>query len=81
MDKVRADDSVREVTDHLADEFAGVLRRADVAATVREACRDLDGQIVPAALTEMLHRLARYRLASRIPMRRPTGPFRQLFVS
>ena len=53
---------VREVFNGLATEFSGVLPRTVVSRTVLDAHQDLDGQIVPAALAEMLPHLARHRL-------------------
>lgn len=55
---------VREVFNGLANEFSGVLPRTVVSRTVLDAHQDLDGQIVPAALAEMLHHLARHRLVT-----------------
>lgn len=46
----------------LAAQFAGVLPRRVVAAEVAAAERELRGQVPPAALAEMLHRLAEVRL-------------------
>jgi hypothetical protein len=59
-----SNEDVREVFNGLAAEFNGVLPRAIVSRTVLRAHQDLDGQIVPGALAEMLHRLARHRLTS-----------------
>ena len=53
-----ADSAVRR----LATEFDGVHSTATVAAVVAEAVRQLSGQTSPAALPEMLERLARHRL-------------------
>jgi hypothetical protein len=50
------------VTARLASEFGGAVPPALVAAVVRDAERDLRGQVVPGALGEMLHRLAAVRL-------------------
>jgi hypothetical protein len=58
----QTDRHVIEVTNGLAAEFSGVLSRPAVTATVLDARRDLEGQIVPEALSEMLHQLARHRL-------------------
>jgi len=52
----------RQVVVRLAAEFSGTLSRKVVADTVFAARRDLDGQVVPEALGEMLHRLAHHRL-------------------
>lgn len=60
----RTDRHVMEVTNGLAAEFSGVLSRPVVTRTVLDARQDLDGQIVPEALSEMLHRLAHHRLGS-----------------
>ncbi|WP_329065696.1 hypothetical protein [Amycolatopsis sp. NBC_01480] len=57
------DDACAEVGERLAGEFAGWLSPAAVGHIVRAAARDLDGQIVPEALGEMLHRLAGFRIA------------------
>jgi hypothetical protein len=50
------------VTAHMASEFGGAVPPALVAAVVRDAERDLRGQVVPGSLGEMLHRLAAVRL-------------------
>jgi hypothetical protein len=60
----RSDRHVMEVTNGLAAEFSGVLARPVVSKTVLDARRDLEGQIVPEALSEMLHQLARHRLGN-----------------
>ncbi|SEQ86566.1 hypothetical protein SAMN05216188_1063 [Lentzea xinjiangensis] len=60
----RSDRHVMEVTNGLAAEFSGVIARPVVTRTVLEARDDLEGQIVPEALSEMLHQLARHRLGS-----------------
>ena len=60
----RTDRHVMEVTNGLAAEFSGVLPRPLVSRTVLDARQDLEGQIVPEALSEMLHHLARHRLGS-----------------
>lgn len=60
----RSDRYVIEATNRLAADFSGVIARPVVAATVMEARLDLEGQIVPEALSEMLHQLARHRLRS-----------------
>ena len=51
----------RLITD-LAREVAGRITLTTVRAEVLGAVRDLDGQIVPDALEEMAHRLAKYPL-------------------
>jgi hypothetical protein len=43
-------------------QFGDRLPRGCIAAVVAAARRDLEGQVPPAALGEMLHRLAAYRL-------------------
>ena len=53
---------LRAVTAHLASEFGGAVPPTLVAVVVRDAERDLRGQVVPGALGEMLHRLAAVRL-------------------
>ena len=57
-------EDVRKVLNGLAAEFSGVLPNAVVSRTVLDAHQDLDGQIVPDALAEMLHHLARHRLVN-----------------
>lgn len=67
--------SCADTTVHrLAAEFAGVHTPATVAAVVAEAGRDLAGQSSPAALPELLERLARHRLGSADPT--PAEPCR-----
>ncbi len=51
-----------DVTAHMASEFGGALPPTLVTAIVRDAERDLRGQVVPGSLGEMLHRLAAVRL-------------------
>lgn len=58
----RLDRHCVETIGRLAAEFSGVLPRKTVTETVVEARWDLEGQIVPEALSEMLHRLAQHRL-------------------
>lgn len=73
-EKAPADEHVSRVTEQLAHEFAGTVSRAELEDVVLGARRDLEGQVVPAALDEMLHRLAHYRLtasAPGIPVRSP----------
>ncbi|QWF77909.1 hypothetical protein [Amycolatopsis sp. CA-230715] len=53
---------VDQVTITLTREFGGRLSEGWVRDIVRGARHDLDGQIVPEALGEMLHRLASHRL-------------------
>jgi hypothetical protein len=62
VDVSRSDRYVMEATSELTAEFSGVVSRAIVTNTVLDARRDLEGQIVPEALGEMLHRLAHHRL-------------------
>ncbi|MCR6488953.1 hypothetical protein M8542_39605 [Amycolatopsis sp. OK19-0408] len=57
-----ADDITAEVSNWLTGEFAARLPAADIAEIVRSARTDLEGQIVPEAMGEMLHRLARFRV-------------------
>ncbi|WP_052372225.1 hypothetical protein [Amycolatopsis taiwanensis] len=72
-DKAPADEHVWRVTEQLAHEFAGIVSRADLEDVVLSARRDLEGQVVPAALDEMLHRLAHYRL-TRLTASTPGSP-------
>ncbi|HEY3465105.1 MAG TPA: hypothetical protein VGL47_08230 [Amycolatopsis sp.] len=58
----QADDITGEVSSWLTVEFASRLPAADIAEIVRSARTDLEGQIVPEAMGEMLHRLARFRV-------------------
>lgn len=59
----------------LVAEFAGVHSAATVAAVVAEAGRHLSGQASPAALPELLERLARHRLgAEETPPAEPCRP-------
>jgi hypothetical protein len=48
-------------------EFDGILPKRQVAGTVLQAVSDLDGQVPPGALPQMLHQLAQQRLHSSIP--------------
>jgi hypothetical protein len=64
-----ADGAVRR----LVAEFSGVHSAATVAAVVDEAVTHLTGQVSPAALPELLERLARHRLVSGL-ISRSTGP-------
>ncbi|MEU3648822.1 hypothetical protein AB0E59_35995 [Lentzea sp. NPDC034063] len=59
-----AEEHVLEVTNGLAAEFSETISKPIVSRTVLEARRDLEGQIVPEALGEMLHHLARHRLTT-----------------
>ncbi|OLZ52734.1 hypothetical protein [Amycolatopsis keratiniphila] len=58
----RADDITDEVRRWLSREFADSLPESAVDEIVRSAHADLDGQIRPDAMGEMLHRLARFRV-------------------
>lgn len=69
VDRHQQDPYCREAVDNLTAEFRGRLPRTVVARTVLDARQDLEGQIQPEALAEMLHRLARYRLAATISVR------------
>jgi hypothetical protein len=53
---------VESVIERLISEYRGVVPAALVAVVVLDAERDLHGQVVPASLDEMLHRLASFRL-------------------
>ncbi|GAB2780864.1 hypothetical protein [Amycolatopsis magusensis] len=61
IDTARSEDVVSKVVRELAGEFATVPP-SGIVGTVVAAKRDLDGQIVPEAMEEMLHRLAQFRL-------------------
>lgn len=56
-------DAAAAVALALESEFRDRLPTGSVAAVLAAARRDLEGQVPPAALGEMLHRLASYRLA------------------
>ncbi len=58
------DPHYREAVRRLSAEFGGRLSRKTVARTVLDARRDLEGQIMPEAIPEMLHRLAHHRLGA-----------------
>jgi hypothetical protein len=64
-----ADENVSRVADALAREFAETVPRSHVVDIVRVARQDLDGQVPPSALDELLHRLAHYRLTRLNPAR------------
>lgn len=70
VDNARRDPFVVAVAERLTTEFAGRVAKEEVQTTVRYARYDLEGQIVPEALAEMLHRLAHYRLSRSTPSRR-----------
>ncbi|EME61670.1 hypothetical protein [Amycolatopsis decaplanina] len=59
----KAQDVVDDVTGRLASEFSTKLSPAAVGVIVRATHRELQEQIVPEAIGEMLHRLARHRIA------------------
>ncbi|MGC7102539.1 hypothetical protein ACPZ19_48385 [Amycolatopsis lurida] len=63
VEPTRNEDPVSKVARELATEFGRTVPPSGVVGTVVAAKRDLDGQIVPEAMEEMLHRLARFRLA------------------
>ncbi|WP_340687863.1 hypothetical protein LCL61_17860 [Amycolatopsis coloradensis] len=56
------DDITDEVRQWLSREFAPSLSEAAVNDIVCAAHAELDGQIRPDAMGEMLHRLARFRV-------------------
>uniref|UniRef100_UPI0031D1E1E1 hypothetical protein n=1 Tax=Saccharothrix mutabilis TaxID=33921 RepID=UPI0031D1E1E1 len=58
------DPLVKDTVTRLAAEFGGRVPRKVVLSTVADARRDLEGQIVPEAIGEMLHRLAHHRLGT-----------------
>lgn len=58
----QSDHHVGVVAGELVREFEGVIPNSMVTEVVAIACHDLEGQIVPEALQEMLHRLAHHRL-------------------
>lgn len=66
-------DVVTEVGEWLGGEFASRLSPDAVHREVRAAARDLDGSIVPEALGDMVHRLARGRL-TRLSAAGPSPP-------
>ncbi|MEV7551875.1 hypothetical protein AB0N89_19810 [Amycolatopsis sp. NPDC089917] len=59
----QAQDVVRNVTVRLVNEFSTKLSSVAVGVIVRAAYRDLQEQVVPEALGDMLHRLAHHRIA------------------
>ncbi|MFD2416804.1 hypothetical protein [Amycolatopsis pigmentata] len=67
MDVIERDDCVSGVAEQLAREFGKSVPRADIEEVVATARRDLDGQVPPHALDELLHRLAHYRLSQLSP--------------
>lgn len=56
------DDITDEVRRWLSREFASSLSESAVSEIVRAAHAELEGQIRPDAMGEMLHRLARFRV-------------------
>lgn len=58
----------------LTEEFTGLVPHALVRAERRGAARDLEGQVPPASLPELTHRLARERLLQRLRGRRVGAP-------
>lgn len=50
------------VAEQLVAEFAGSLPAAAVAEAVRTAREELSGQVPPAAMDELVHRLVGHRL-------------------
>ncbi|XVV01262.1 hypothetical protein ACQPW3_28115 [Actinosynnema sp. CA-248983] len=71
VDEYSTDPLVKDTVTRLAAEFGGRVPRRVVLTTVTGARRDLEGQIVPEAFAEMLHRLAHHRLGAL-----PTGTSR-----
>jgi hypothetical protein len=67
MDVIDTDDHVARVAEQLAREFGETVTRTDIDEVVRVARRDLDGQVPPHSLDELLHRLAHYRLSQLSP--------------
>jgi hypothetical protein len=67
------DDCVVTVTEELVREFGGSLPPRRVHEVVHAAGRELRGQITTAAMGEMLHRLARYRLQEQAEVGRGVG--------
>ncbi|MGY1754669.1 three-helix bundle dimerization domain-containing protein [Blastococcus sp. SYSU D01042] len=60
-----ADPAVEQAVDRLRGEYAGRVRPQLVVRVVRESRRDLGGSPI-GAMPELVERLARYRLDSRI---------------
>ena len=60
----QSDHHVDIVSGELVREFRDVLPIATVTDVVATARHDLEGQVVPEALQEMLHRLAHHRLSA-----------------
>lgn len=76
MDVIESDDRVARVAEQLAREFGETVPRTDIDEVVHAARRDLDGQVPPHALDELLHRLAHYRLSELSPAGRAGFPWR-----
>jgi hypothetical protein len=68
-DQHRRDPVCRDTVRALTAEFRGRVSSTVVARTVVTAREDLQGQIQPEALAEMLHRLAQHRLDAMITAR------------
>jgi hypothetical protein len=64
-----SDHHVEVVSGELSREFRTVLPDSTITEVVAAARHDLEGQIVPEALQEMLHRLAHHRLSALCPIR------------
>ncbi len=60
----QSDHHAEVVSGELVTEFRSVLPTSTIAEVVAVARHDLEGQIVPEALQEMLHRLAHHRLST-----------------
>jgi hypothetical protein len=60
--QVQLDRYCLEAVSRLTTEFHGVLPQEVITGTVLMARRDLEGQVAPQALAEMLHHLAHHRL-------------------
>jgi hypothetical protein len=61
--------TVRRVSECVAGDLLAEFHQLPpgvITAAVREAERDLAGQIVPGSLGELLHRLAAYRLEQQL---------------
>jgi hypothetical protein len=57
------------VVEQLTDELGATVPRSSIEDIVRTASQDLEGQVLPSSLEEMLHRLAHYRLTRTSPVR------------
>ncbi|MDQ2586841.1 hypothetical protein [Saccharothrix yanglingensis] len=69
VDGYRREPCCREALTRLTAEFRGRVPKGVVACTVLEARHDLQGQIRPGALAELLHRLAHHRLDAMVSAR------------